>query len=108
MYVCVCVSGFEGERGFLDNAVLVLQDHLVREWFTFGLHLGLGVEELNSLESSYFGHPDQRICVRQMLTKWKNKLDNEATWDRIVYALKKIGNNSLARELEKRYMQSPR
>ena len=42
-----------------------------------------------------------------MLTKWKNKFDREATWGRIVYALKKIKNNSLAREVEERYMQPP-
>ena len=104
----IYVSGFEEERGFLANAVLLLQDHLVREWFTFGLHLGLEVEELNILESSYLCHLDQRICVRQMLTKWTNKFDRNATWDRIVYALKKIGNNLLAREVEERYIQSPR
>ena len=100
------VSGFE--EGFLGNAILTLQDHLVGEWYTFGLHLGLRAEELNVLESSYLGHADQRICVRQMLTKWKKKLNKEATWSRIVYALKKIENNSLAQEVEERYMQSAR
>ena len=99
-------AGFEEERGFLENAVLTLQDHLVKEWFTFGLHLGLEVKELNLLESSYLCHPDQRICVRQMLTKWKNKFNRKATWGRIVYALKKIENNSLAEEVVERFMQS--
>ena len=37
-----------------------------------------------------------------------NKFDREATWGRIVYALKKIGSNSLARKVEERYIQSPR
>ena len=80
----------------------------MKDWFTFGLHLGLKVEELNILENGYLSHPDQRICVRQMLTKWKNKFDREATWGRIVYALKKIKNNSLAREVEECFMQSAR
>ena len=47
------------------------------------------------------------MCVRQMLTKWENKFDKEATWDRIVYALKMINNKLLARKVEERYMQSP-
>ena len=102
------VSGFEEEKEFLDSAVLVLQDHLVKEWYTFGLHLGLRVRELNLLESSYLCYPDQRICVRQMLTKWQDKFDRKANWTRIVYALKKIENNTLARVVEERYMQSPR
>lgn len=43
---------------------------------------------------------DERTCVRQMLTKWKDTSDSEATWEKIVIALRKIGNNVLAKEVE--------
>ena len=41
-----------------------------------------------------------------MLTKWKDKFGTEATWDKFVNALRNIGQNALARDLEARYLQS--
>ena len=91
---------------FLRDVILALQDHLIKEWFTFGLYLDLSVTELNVLETNSVAHADKRASVRHMLTKWKDKFDKEATWDKIVVALRKIGQNALAHDLEDKHMQS--
>ena len=41
-----------------------------------------------------------------MLTKWKDKFGKEATWDKIVIALREIGQNALAHDLEAKHLQS--
>ena len=98
-------AGLESDR-FLRDVILALQDHLIKDWFTFGLYLDLSVTELNVLETNSLAHPDKRTSVRHMLTKWKDKFGKEATWERIVDALRKIGQNVLAQDLEDKHMQS--
>ena len=83
--------------------MLALQDH-VEDWFTFGLHLGVYVHVLNRLNRSYLTHVDYRNSTREMLTAWTDQFDREATWDKIVAALRKIGNNRLAQRVEKQYI----
>ena len=41
-----------------------------------------------------------------MLTTWIDKFGKEATWDKIVDALRKSGQNALARDLEAKHLQS--
>ena len=95
----------ESERDqFLRTAMLALQDH-VQDWFTLGLHLGVDVHVLNRLERSYLTHVDYRVSTRQLLTTWTDKLGREATWDKIVAALKKINNNALAQHVKEQYIQ---
>ena len=88
---------------FLQEAILILQNALVKEWFTFGLYLGLDVDELHVIESNSMYYRDERTCVRQILTKWKDTFDSEATWEKIVIALRKIGNNALAKEVKEQF-----
>ena len=57
---------------------------------------------LNRLEMSYLTH---RISTRQLLTAWTDKFGREATWDKIVAALKKINNNALAQYVKEQYIQ---
>lgn len=40
-----------------------------------------------------------------MLIKWKDKFGEEATWDKIVDALRNVGYNALAQDLEDKHMQ---
>ena len=84
--------------------MLALQDH-VEDWFTFGLHLGVDVHVLNRLNRSYLTHLDYRNSTREMLTAWTEKYDREATWEKIVAALRKIDKNALARQVEEQYIQ---
>lgn len=79
---------------------------MINDWYTLGLHLGLYVTDLNVIESNSLSSVDKRTCVRQMLTRWTDKLDREATWEKIVSALRKIGNKQLAREIEEQFIQS--
>ena len=90
---------------FLKDAILILQDHFVKDWYTLGLHLGLDVKDLNVIESNSISYVDKRASVRQMLTKWKDKFDREATWQKIVIALRKTENKRLAREIEEQFIQ---
>ena len=83
----------------------MLQDHLINDWFTFGLNLDLNVTELNVLEANSFGYADKRTSVRHMLTIWLDKFGKEATWNKIIDALRKIGLNALARDLEAKHLQ---
>ena len=85
--------------------MLVLQDDLGTDWFTFGLHLGVDVPVLNRLNRSYLTHVDYRNSTREMLTAWTDKFGREATWDKIVAALRKIGNHALAQQVEERWIQ---
>ena len=84
----------------------MLQDHLINDWFTFGLNLNLNATELNVLEANSFGYSDKRTSVRRMLTIWIDKFGKEATWDKIVDALRKIGQHALAQDLEAKNLQS--
>ena len=76
------------------------------DWFTFGLHLDLSVTELNVLEANSVAHADKRASVRHMLTEWKDKFGTDATWDKVFDALRNIGQNALAQDLEAKHLQS--
>ena len=85
--------------------MLVLQDDLGTDWFTFGLHLDVDVHVLNRLNRSFLTHMDYRNNTREMLTAWTDKFGRKATWDKIVATLRKIGNNALAQQVEEQYIQ---
>ena len=85
--------------------MLVLQDVLGTDWFTFGLHIGVDVHVLNRLNRSYLTHVDYRNSTREMLTAWTDKFGREATWDKIVAALRKIGHYALAQQVEEEHIQ---
>ena len=107
IYVCVyCFAGLarQERNRFLHEAILILQNSLVKEWFNFGLHLGLDVDELNVIECNSMYYRDERTCVIQMLIKWKDTFDAEATWKMIVIALGKIGNHTLARKVDEKFV----
>ena len=81
-----------------------LQDHLAGDWFTFGLQLELDPYELNVLQLNYLAHVDLRHCFRQMIFKWIDKFGSDATWTKIVDALKKTKYNCLADEVKHEYI----
>ena len=85
--------------------MLALQDDLGTDWFTFGLHLGVDVPVLNRLNRSYLTHVDYRNSMREMLTAWTDKFGREATWDKIVAALRKSGHCALAELVEEEHIQ---
>lgn len=106
--MCCYFAGLarQEKNQFLRDAILILQNSLVQEWFTFGLYLGLDVAELNVIDSNSVSYSDKRYCVRQMLINWKDTFDSEATWEKIVVALGKIGNKDLAQEVEKQFVSA--
>ena len=106
--MCCYFAGLaqQEKNQFLRDAILILQNSLVQEWFAFGLYLGLDVAELNVIDSNSVSYSDKRYCVRQMLINWKDTFDSEATWEKIVVALGKIGNKALAQEVEKQFVSA--
>ena len=100
----VCFAGLAEDKQdqFLKDAILALQDHFVKDWYTLGLYLGLKVKDLEVIESN--SYVDKKTCVRQMLIKWKDKCDQEATWEKIVIALRETENTRLAREVEEKFI----
>ena len=86
---------YNAEGQFLCTAILALQDR-VADWFTFGIHLGVDIHVLNRINRSCLTHIDNHNGIREMLQAWTDKFDREATWDKIVAALRKIGENRLA------------
>lgn len=106
MYICFAgLAEDKQDLQFLKDAILALQDHFVIDWYTLGLYLGLEVKDLDVIESNSVSYVDKRTCVRQMLRKWKEKLDQEATWEEIVIAIEKTGKKRLAREVKKQFIQ---
>lgn len=90
---------------FIRDVILTLQDDLVRDWFTFGLQLNLSYKELHVLQLNSLALMDQRYCFRQMIVKWVNKLGSDATWSKLADALKIIGENDLARQINNDHMR---
>ena len=86
---------------FIRDVILKLQDHLVGDWFTFGLHLNLEYEELQVIE---LNHLNWQRRFGQMIVKWIDRFGSGATWTNIVDALKKMKYDSLANEVEEEYI----
>ena len=93
---------------FLRDVILSLQDksEVFTEWFTFGLHLNLDVNELEAVEMAS-KTMDTRYGIRQVLSKWRRRFPQAATWDTIIDALKNIGAVRLAQELKKERQHPP-
>ena len=80
-----------------------LEDNLANKWLVFGLHLGLEIEKLECIEAN---HPTncQKCTTKVIIAWWKQQ--ESPTWEQIVQALKKIGNERLASTITEKYMTS--
>ena len=72
---------------FIRDVLLILQNDLAKEWSTFGLYLGLKHKEIDDINRKYI---DEKKCFRELIVKWKGKFGSDATWTKIVCALKEI------------------
>ena len=95
----------EGDR-FLCDAILALEDELGTEWFKLGLCLDVDIGVLYRSKHSTSTLNDCRNGTRDMLIAWKQQFDKEATWDKIVAALREIKFNELAQKVEEQFIHS--
>ena len=86
------------DLGFL---IAELKESLANDWLEFGIHLGLKIEELECIEAN---HPAncQKCAIKLLISWWKQQ--QSPSWDQIVQALKKIGNERLASTISKKYL----
>ena len=68
------------------------------DWISFGLNLGLKMEELETIEANYPTLQRRRI---EMFEEWQKKVT--PTWSAVVQALMVIGNKRLAFELAQKH-----
>ena len=95
----------DGDR-FLCDAILALEDELGTEWFKLGLCLDVDIGVLYRSKCSISTLNDCRNGTRDMLIAWKQQFDKEATWDKIVAALREIKFNELAQKVEEQFIHS--
>ena len=81
----------------LKDVVFAVKD--VTEWYDLGLYLDLPDAILATIAS----HPDVEGHRRMMLSKWL-QYDREATWEKLVSALLKMGKNVIAENIRRQFM----
>ena len=72
--------------------------HEVIDWISLGLHLGIKLPELKTIEENYPTLQRRRI---ELFEKWQKNVT--PTWSAIVQALVKIGMRRLASELTQKH-----
>ena len=72
--------------------------HEVIDWIPLGLHLGIKLPELKTIEANYPTLERRRI---ELFEKWQKNVT--PTWSAIVQALVKIGMKRLASELTQKH-----
>ena len=81
----------------LKDVVLAVKE--VTRWYEVGLQLGLPEEKLKLISS----HPDIEGHQRMMLSKWLS-YDPEASWTKLVAALRAIGERSVADKVARQFV----
>ena len=81
----------------LKDVVLAVKE--VTRWYEVGLQLGLPEEKLKLISS----HPDIEGHQRMMLSKWLS-YDSEASWAKLVAALRAIGERSVAEKVARQFV----
>lgn len=72
----------------------------VQDHWDFGIHLGVPMDDLTKLQEHKAGNSSD---MYRILECWSRRIVNqgEKTWNHILDALKKIGENVLATDIEK-------
>ena len=90
----------EGERA--PTFFLLIEElNLVARWQTLGTHLGMTEDEITEIEQNHPGDTARRRNA--MLDKWLKKEENPS-WRRVIEALEKMSEMSLANKLRNKYM----
>ena len=81
----------------LKDVVLAVKE--VTRWYEVGLQLGLPEEKLKLISA----HQDIEGHQRMMLSKWLSH-DPEASWTKLVAALRAIGERSVAEKVARQFV----
>ena len=73
----------------------------VSDWHNLGLHLDLTMSKLKSLQSIHHTHGEQRVKA-EMFNVWLSSCP-DASWHKLVTALKAIDEKRVAKEVESSY-----
>ena len=90
-----------------DRVQTVTHDLLVRElskvvqWDMLGIYLGLEENEIEEIERDHHDKPTARLRI-VMLGKWMEK-DVNASWEKVIEALKSMSQMRLANHLKEKY-----
>ena len=71
------------------------------DWHTLGILLGVHVGKLKQIHADFSGHGVVR-CRSELLTHWLNNSDN-AYWETLASALKKMEEENLAKEILRKH-----
>ena len=82
----------------LKYVTLISELHEVIDWIHLGLHLGIKLPELKTIEANYPTLQRRRI---ELFEKWQKNVT--PTWSAIVQALVKTGMRRLASELTQKH-----
>lgn len=85
--------------------IKTLSDHLIRDWFTLGVYLGVPSSELQIIEDSTVAR-NPKAPGFTLLQKWRDSrtLGEKGATNELLDALKAIRRNDLVRFLETRGM----
>ena len=75
---------------------------MIPKWYQFGCALGVSTVDMDMIEE---GMVYMTSILVTMLEEWKNTHEDSYTWETLQKALRDIGNNRLAAQLEKHRLQ---
>ena len=89
-----------GSDTFIIDLMKFLESKLQSNWYCFGHHLKIPIEELHRIELTVGQDSDR--CTRQVFFLWR-RLNPVASWEPIAIALKQSGLSLLSDIVTKRY-----
>ena len=72
----------------------------VSDWHSLGIHLDLTTSQLNNIHVTYHAHGVERLKT-EMFDVWL-KSSPDASWTKLITALRAIGENTVASEIQTR------
>ena len=92
MYVCI-----ESAKPTMAEICRHVRDEAACRWYDLGLHLVVPVHQLDII---YMNHShNTQFCCTQMFSYWL-QTDTEASWRKLIIALKNMAQNSLADKIK--------
>ena len=70
---------------------------MIPKWYLFGWALGVSTTDMDIIKE---GEGNSEVYMISMLEEWKKNHQDSYTWETLQEALRVIGNNRLAKELE--------
>ena len=70
---------------------------MIPKWYQFGCALGVSTIDMDIIKE---GEANSEVYMISMLEEWMNTHEDSYTWETLQTALKVIGNNRLATNLE--------